>query len=140
MAIPQDQVERMRAAARFHLQIQLIERPGKHLATGRAAVRGRVVRVFRGHDSIRAGDELTFHLNVCASGDAPPPGSAHASYDALIHATCMELFLNGALPDCEVVPDGWALLSESPEKPVMRDGSDVVAVGGGTRRWWQFWG
>jgi hypothetical protein len=52
----------------------------------------------------------------------------------------MELFLNGAPPDCEVVPDGWALLSESSEKPVMRDGSDVVAVGGRTRRWWQFWG
>ncbi len=140
MAIPQDEVERKRAAARFHLQIELGERPGKHVSTGPALVRGRVLRIFRGDSSIRPGDPLSFDLNVCSPGETPPPGSAHVSYDALLHARHMEVFLNGTPPRCDLVEDGWAVLSETSEGPVLSEQADEAEAPQPSRRnWWQFW-
>jgi hypothetical protein len=97
------------------------------------------LHAFTSEESITPGDQLMFDLNVCAPGDVPPPGSAHASYDALVHASHMEVFLNGTPPRFDLVHDGWTVLSKSSEEPVLRDRSDEGATARSPRPWWRFW-
>ena len=142
MAIPQRDIDRSRMQASFHVQVELVKQPNKRVSTGPVPIRARVVRVSRGQDSIHPGDPVTFDLNVCAPGDVPPPGPAYANYEALVHSSHMELFLNGP-PDCELVEEGWTMLSNTTGEPVLcaqpDDGLERPRPERSDRSGWRFW-
>jgi hypothetical protein len=148
-----------RRNARFHVQIKLTglpEIPPEHPVQ----LRGDVARVFRGADTLKPGDPISFTVWVCSRG-LEPTGPPFVMHDALLRFGILEAFLDGEPPDCELVGYEFEVVADFSEHPVLplkepdrvftpaprveprkdlqqasrRDPSKAVKP----RNWWQFW-
>jgi hypothetical protein len=137
--------EKARKAARFHLQVEVVE-----VAPRRPAhVAARVVRVFRGHERIRVGERVEFDVPVAAAGTTPEPGEQQMPLGELAGAKFLEVFLDGELPHCDPVgillpvvlaaptgepvvramPSAAASTPGSPSQPVIGTAPTALAAG-----------
>ena len=103
MAVPWFGHLRARLVAPFHVQVRLTPPPTVVRTPACISVAGHVVRVFRGRALLRVGDEVRFSLHVCRPGDERSLGVSYMQCDTLLRATHLEVYLNGAPPDCELV-------------------------------------
>ena len=93
-----------RFRARFHLQVEVVDR-GED-----GSVRARVKRVFRGHAEITRGDEVRFAVAVCRPGELVRPGEVFTRLADFNATRYMEVFLNGTPPACCVAASQWCRL------------------------------
>lgn len=101
--MPLETYLRARRSAPYHVQVELVEAPRELPELGHVRISARVVRVFRGSSRLRAGDGVAFELSVCNRGaHAPPGGTWWTPAEKLAKARFMEVFLEGALPTCQV--------------------------------------
>lgn len=115
MAIPIQGRLTAREQAPFHLQMTFEPRTSHR---GESELVGKVVRVFRTDGRLLEGDEVSFPIHVCRSGDEPT-GLAYIYEDAVARATFVEAYLFGTPPSCELAAYEFTLINAPTDQPVM---------------------
>lgn len=104
--LPASKYRKARRNAAFHVQVELIGPLPVIDTPGNVKVKAQVATVFRGSNSLSAGDHVTFEVAVTRPTDHPDSlpygGQIWTNFDKSEAARFMEVFLNGDPPDCEV--------------------------------------
>lgn len=109
-----------RLTARYHVQVELLDKPTIELTPVQAEVVAKVVRVFRTDGGLRVGSDVRFCVAVCRDGDDRPYGEPWMLFVKFKYAKHMEVFLDGTPPDCEVSNRQVAVILRLTDGPSMR--------------------
>jgi len=111
---------RARRTARFHVQVQIreVQLPSEY--PGEARVVALVDQVFRGNDHLACGEQIKFRLSVIEHLDQmQTDGTMWVLAHRVVAGQLLEVFLNGAPPDCEVALWQSALIERVSLEPQM---------------------
>lgn len=119
--LPAETYIQARQKARYHVQVQLdhVVLPAK--MPGEAVVQAEVIQVFHADGGMRCGEKIEFRLCVAAYHEAIPPddGIWWLPVDAIQKGACLEAFLNGLPPKCDVAMWQVTILDGAPSPPWM---------------------
>lgn len=140
-----------RHEARFHVQVEVITVSPVERTPGPVRLDARVIQVFRGDRTLKAGDRVTFEEHVMRPGDSIPCGGIlWKEGGALQQARYLEVFLNGDPPECAVPLCQSEVIAAPSNKARMRGWYPLVATRqrafrllarrqAASRPWWRFW-
>jgi hypothetical protein len=110
-----------RIMARYHVQVELIEKAIVSRTPVHASIFGKVMRVFRGDDRLCVGSDVRFSIAVAKiEDDRPFGGEPWMLFTKFQIAKYMEAFLEGTPPVCEVCLGQVAVIWKLTDSPSMR--------------------
>lgn len=118
MAIPLSERKKARDAATYQVQVELLDVPrGFAQRYGNLAIKGRVVRIFKGDSRLKIGDRVEFSVAVIVDPECLVDGGLALPYDELLRARYLEVCLNGVPPRCDTVIDLYDIVPEPTDSP-----------------------
>ena len=109
-----------RITARYHVQVELVEKAPISQTPVHAVVRAKVLRVFRGDDQLPVGSEVRFSVAVARTDDDREYGRPWMLPSIFESAKYMEVFLDGSPPECEICSSQAAVILKPIDSPSMR--------------------
>lgn len=138
--LPPHVYQEARNNARFHAQVEIRSVPENAPTPCSVRVEARVVRVFRGGRSLRAGDPVTFSVDVMRAGDPlPAGGTLWMEYSRLLDAKYLEVFLDGEPPHCAAPRWQYQRIEAPTDNPVLISTPQTGEAHSPARAWWEFW-